>query len=382
MTLIWTLNLRHLQAVVKAADLQSISAAAGAVNLSQPAVTKAITGLEQKLDCLLFDRTPQGVKPTEGAKLIAARVQRAVSFLPSSLITLNHMRALIELAETGSYKLAQARTGLAASTLHKSVKELAAILNVDLVQKAGVHVILSAQGDRIYRCFKLAKHEIDSGIWELQNLAGPAPGSIRVGAMPLSRAKVLPQAIGRFYRDHPTMSVCVMEGSHAELVDHLLKGDIDLMVGALRDDESTGPLVQEHLFDDTPVVVARRGHPLAGSDAVGEADYLKFPWIVSAQGTPIRRLWNALFPGGAYPATPVECGSIMLIRELLLHNDLLALVSKDQMRAELELGWLTVLAIPALQEGRSIGVTTRQNWHPTSVQRAFLETLRQESISF
>ncbi len=380
MTLIWTLNLRHLQAVVMAAELQSISAAAEAVNLSQPAVTKAIAGLEQKLGCPLFDRTPQGVIPTEGACLVAARVKRAVALLPNPQVTLNHMRALIELAETGSYKLAQARTGLAASTLHRSVKELAAILNVDLVQKTGVHVMLSAQGDKAYRCFKLAKHEIDSGIWEIRNLEGPTPGSIRVGAMPLSRAKVLPQAIGRFYRDHPTMSVCVMEGSYAELVDHLLKGELDLMVGALRKDEDSGPLVQEHLFDDTPVVIARKSHPLAALDAIGEADYLKFPWIVSSEGTPIRRLWNTLFPSGRRPETPVECGSIMMIREILLHNDFLALVSKDQMRAELQLDWLAVLAVPALQGARSIGVTTRQNWHPTSLHRDFLDALRRESI--
>jgi DNA-binding transcriptional LysR family regulator len=54
-------DLRLLRAVV---DLGGMARAAAGLNISQPAVSKAIKALEQTLSVRLLDRTPQGVQPT------------------------------------------------------------------------------------------------------------------------------------------------------------------------------------------------------------------------------------------------------------------------------------------------------------------------------
>jgi DNA-binding transcriptional LysR family regulator len=79
------LNLRHLDAVVAVAEARSISAAALAVNMSQPALTQAIARLEQRLGRPLFERQPQGVRPTRAGDLFLPRAARGLARLTESI---------------------------------------------------------------------------------------------------------------------------------------------------------------------------------------------------------------------------------------------------------------------------------------------------------
>jgi len=58
------LKLRDLRLVLAVAESGSMAKAAGRINLTQSAVSRAIGELEQTLGVRLFDRTPQGVEPT------------------------------------------------------------------------------------------------------------------------------------------------------------------------------------------------------------------------------------------------------------------------------------------------------------------------------
>lgn len=68
------LNLRHLRSVAAIARLGSISAAATQVNISQPAITQGLSKLEAQLGIALFHRLPEGMQPTEAAKLLVPRI--------------------------------------------------------------------------------------------------------------------------------------------------------------------------------------------------------------------------------------------------------------------------------------------------------------------
>lgn len=64
--------LRHFLAVI---DHRRISAAAEAVHISQPALTKSIHQLETSLGVPLFERRPNGVVPTPYGDILARRVR-------------------------------------------------------------------------------------------------------------------------------------------------------------------------------------------------------------------------------------------------------------------------------------------------------------------
>ncbi|MFB0614274.1 LysR substrate-binding domain-containing protein [Aurantiacibacter poecillastricola] len=373
---IWHLNLRHLQAVAEIARLQTVKRAASSVNLTQPAITQALKRMEELLGHQLFERRHDGMVPTPAADLFVPRIEAALSHIASPHVTMSRMRALIALAATGSYSGASALTGLSLPSLHRSVGDLALSGKKKLVERRGKAVALTDTGQAMARAFRLAQKELQTGLAELASLRGLETRAIAVGAMPLSRARVLPAAVTQFIRQRPAVQLTILEGSRAELVEPLRSGTIDMMVGALRQPLIEPDLDQRELFHDVPVVVGRKGHPLDNA-APQPAELAHYDWVLAGPGAPLRDVFERYFEacGVPPPKVPVESGSVMTIREMLMGSDFLTLLSPDQVRVELEAGWLTLIARLPAEFGRTIGVTTRASWHPTEVHREFLSLL-------
>lgn len=372
-----SLNSRHLRAMVAIVASGRISSAARAVNLTQPAVTQGLAKLEAQIGLPLFERRSDGMVPTDAAQILAPRAEAALRRIGNRPATGAQIRAFLALADTSSYAAAANATGLSEASLHRAVADLSVSLGQRLVERRGRGVSLTARGAVVARNFRLALVELRSGIAELAALHGREVGRIVIGAMPLSRARLLPQAIGLFHAGHPQVDLTIVEGSHAELVGPLRDGEIDLLVGALRAEAPDG-IAQRPLFDDRPIIIGRAGHPLAGRGGMIDAsDLACYPWIVPAPGTPLRTLWATMFAaaGVAPPHVPIECGSVIMVRQILVGSDFLTLLSTDQVQVELEAGWLTAIGDAPGDVSRTIGISTRDDWHPTALQTRFIETL-------
>lgn len=370
-------NIRHYAALAATVRHGSLSRAARAVNLTQPALTQAISGLETTLGVTLFERGPAGMNPTEAALLLAPRAEAAIVHVGSPRVTGTQVRAFLAVVRAGSYAAAAEATGISPASLHRAVADLSVALGQRLLDRHGRALALTPAGERRARGFGLAMAELRAGLAEVAAWQGKAGGRIVVGAMPLSRARWLPETIARFTAAHPGIDVAVHEGSHNELAGPLRDGDIDLMLGALREDVVVDDLVQEAVFEDRPALVMRAGHPLLAAPNAADAMFA-YPWLLPGRETPLRRYWEAMIRalGRDVPHVGIECGSVMMIRQLLLSGDALTLLSPDQVSVELDAGVLAARATPA-PVTRTIGISTRAGWRPTATQAAFLGLLRE-----
>lgn len=395
--LIWSLNLRHLRALAAICRLGSVSAAAHAISLSQPAVTQGMARLERQLGRALFERRPDGMTPTPAGTVLCARVDKAMAHLSSGfraargttatggfaeadrLVTMAQLRALIALADAGSYISASAATGLSQPSLHRAVRELETASGITLFVRRGRGVAITDAGRTVVRAFRLARTELQTGLFEIAALEGPAVGRIAVGAMPLARAKLIPRAVARFRRHHPNVRIDIVDGPHGELMEQLRDGDLDFLIGALRFPEPGKDVAQRPLFDDYLIVAGRAGHPLSGyrHELPPMAELANYPWVIARSGTPMRRLWEKLFrdAGVEPPASPVTCSSVLTIRGLLLEGDYLTLLSPDQVARDVQSGLVTTIGGPIPGTSRPIGITTRAGWQPTRLQDDFLKEI-------
>jgi LysR family transcriptional regulator, regulator for genes of the gallate degradation pathway len=378
--LIWTLNLRHLRALASIKRLGSISAAAQEINISQPAITQALAKLERQFDQPLFDRRSDGMIPCPPTLLLTPRIDAAIAHIASARVTMAGLRALIALADAGSYARAAAATGLAQPSLHRAITDLSIGLNRTLVERRGKGIAFTDAGRRTVRAFRLACAELDAGLVDIAALAGHETGKISIGAMPLSRARLLPAAVTAFHRRFPDVAISIVEGSWHELIDPLRDGTLDCLVGALRDSALGDDVVQQRLMEDHPIIIGRKAHPLASFGSVIGAETLaRFPWVMPGLETPLRRQWDRLFTEAnlALPDVPIECGSVITIRQILMNSDFLTLLSRDQVAVELEAGWLTQIATTPDWLTRTIGTTIRTKWRPTALQAAFMAILEE-----
>jgi len=385
----YDLNLRHLRAVAAIRRCGSVSKAASEVALSQPALTQGIAKLEAQLGLRLFERGPSGMVATPEGERLSERIEAMAAAMTGAfdairggsrggfrgtenLVTMSQVRALLALAAAGSFVDAAQASNLSQPSLHRAVRDVERLSGVPLVERRGRGVRLTAGGQRLARGFGLAMEEVQAG---LEELAPADTGRIRIGAMPLARARLLPMAIARFHKERPASRVDIEEGPHAELIERLRDGRLDFLIGALRDPLPGPDVVQEALFDDRLVIVAGRGHPLAGTNAPGLDRLSAFPWVVARPGAPLLRVWRALFEdaGAPVPDAPVTCGSVMLIRGLLAESDFLTLLSPHQIGGQ---GDLVAIGDPIEKTRRPIGLTTRADWRPAPAQLHFIALLR------
>lgn len=72
------MRLQHLHLLLSIAETGSLRASAEALNVTQPALTKALKQLEQELGTALVVRTPKGVRLAPAGELLAARAATVV----------------------------------------------------------------------------------------------------------------------------------------------------------------------------------------------------------------------------------------------------------------------------------------------------------------
>jgi len=387
MNRVYELNFRHLRLLDTVVIGGSLSVAAREAGISQPALTQALAKLEAAFGTQLFDRIPLGVAPTSAGRRVLRRIARAMSRFAIALrevsatpattpaeryLTGAHIRGLLGVAEAGSFMRAAELSSISVPALHRSVRDLERLCGTPLVERRGRGVGLTKAGTKLSRGFMLGMAELASALDE-------ATGSGRrlaIGAMALSRSHLLPATLADLLANAPDAQIDVVEGSYLELVEFLRSGRIDVMVGALRE-HPPRDLQQQPLFVDWLTVVGRAAHPLAGSVASYQ-DLAAYPWIVARRASSLLERWQSLFDdaGVQRPEAPVRCGSVAMIRSLLVRSDFLTLLSLDQVAAEIDSGSLIRIRSVTPDTRRTIGAITRKDWYPTALQEAFMAALR------
>jgi LysR family transcriptional regulator of gallate degradation len=150
------------------------------------------------------------------------------------------------------------------------------------------------------------------------------------------------------------------------------------IVGALRPDVDAREFIQQELISEGMVLVTRPGHPLANRDKVTLNDLNGVAWILPRDGTPARVLINGLFEqkNMATPAPTVETVDLAVIRGVLRCSDMVAAVSAQQLRAEIQSGELIVLDIDMPGTSRSIGLMWRNGSAPSPAALMLMSALR------
>lgn len=382
------INLRHLRALLAIEEHGSITAAAEIVSLSQPALTQGLAKLERQFGYTLFERRSGGMVVTPMGRIVVERAGAALEHLsagakglssvfqyPERLMTMTQLRAFLALAEAGGFAAAAQGAGLSQTAVHRAVGDLEQMIGGKLVERRGRVVWLNPAGKRLARGTRLAVAEIAAAIADLRLDSGSGSELISFGALPLSRPFLVPAAMARMARDEPRAAFKVLEGSWRELVEPLRDGEIDMVVGALRPYE-IADLYQMPLFEDRLVIAAGSQHPLAREEKPTIRQLAAYPWIVAPANSPLREQWQRLFADMPSPATPIECGSVMIIGRLLTEGNFLTLLSPDQVALQIRSGLLTRIGPPLEDSRRTVGITTRRSWRPTATQRRFLELLR------
>jgi LysR family transcriptional regulator of gallate degradation len=379
-------SVQQLMAVREVYLKGSTNAAAKRLFRSQPAISQAIAQMEKHFGTLLFVRSAAGMEPTPAGTVALRRVVRALDHLaagigepaaPGKLYAIGsaQLLALGAVADAGGFGAAARATGLSRASLHRACRALERTLSAALFETTSHGLKCTRAGEALARRISLAACELQQARNEIAGMNHAGHARIVIGAMPLARTWLVPDAVLRFAALHPNHVVTILDGPYETMLAALRRGAADLLVGALREPLPSNDVVQEHLFDDLLAIVVRAAHPILARSA-DPLTLREYPWIAPRIGTPLREHFEALFARFGRPAGLVECNSLSAARALLRNSNHLMLLSAHQVGPDLDSGALALLPHPQGTVLRRIGMTTRKDWHPTEVQAQFLGIMR------
>jgi LysR family transcriptional regulator, regulator for genes of the gallate degradation pathway len=394
-----TPNLRHLALFDSVVRRGSVSAAARAAHLSQPAVTQAVGHIEEALGARLLRRSYSGLALTGAGHAAAQRIDRALQMLREALlavrtrsanaasadvlsgITSTQLNALIAVVEEGAFARAARRAGRARAAVHRAARQLERSLGTDLFEVTSFGVRATREAEKLALRTRLAFAEIAQAQAEVSAAEGTGSGATTIGAMPLARSVLVARAVLEFAALRPEHAVRILDGPYESMLGALRRGSADVLIGALRDPIPYDDIVQEHLFDDLLAIVVGAQHPLARCGAPTLASLARFPWIAPRRDSPLRRHFDALVSRLDVQRTvePIECNSLIAARSMLLASERVMLLSEHQIHHELATGQLVALPHPFGPVTRSIGLTVRRDWRPTEVQAQLVDGLRRHA---
>ncbi|WP_417320700.1 LysR family transcriptional regulator [Emcibacter sp.] len=393
-------NLRHIRAFSLLAEGKTLTATAGEIGLSQPAVTQGLSNLEQYFGADLCIRQRTGTFLTDCGELLKKRVVRffehfseAIGELPGldrrerarveRNITTSQLQALIAITEYSSFSAGARATGIAVPTIHRAARDLERIIGQSFFEQTSFGVRPTRTAARFAHKVELAFSELEQAKSEIAAFQGTGSGRITVGAMPLARSHLAPQAISRFCRENKGYLVSIVEGPFETLLHDLKRGAIDFLIGAARQDLSSQGVTQSHLFDDPLSLLMRPGHPLAEVSDLSIEQLRHYPWVAPRADSPLRRHFDHMFEeaGLSPPEDIVECNSLSASRVLLMNDDRLMLLSDAQARYELGTGLLLSRHLANREETeRPIMLFARKDWHPTFAQQKLVDIIQRLAL--
>ncbi|OMP91629.1 MULTISPECIES: LysR family transcriptional regulator [Raoultella] len=388
-------NIMQLRFFCQVALRGSVSRAADDLFRTQSAITRAIRDLEATLGVVLFERHYSGMVPTEYGKCILPRARRAVEDLqavPAVMQKLKlrasaatalpdagwlfHTRRLeifIQLYHVNHTQTVATQLGVTQPAVSAALKILEKGSDTALFRRTPEGVRPTPAADVLYPHISRALNELDN-IWsDLAARRGVLEGNVRIGALPLSRTMLLPGAIAGFLQRHPGIRIMTNESPYESLVSDMRAGNIDFIIGALRQDEDLPDLTSEALFEEDMCILLRNDHALL-RDPDPLSKLAQAQWVLPRSNAPARQLLDNAFVtlGLPMPQPCVETGDAAMVRGLLQHSDMLAAVSASQMRFETDNNLLTVLPVRLPDTTRSIGLTFREGSLPSPATQALL----------
>src|SRR5262252_114651 len=219
-------------------------------------------------------------------------------------VRLRDLFVFFTVVEYGSMAKAGAHLGVSTPSVSEVIAGLEHALGVRLLDRTPQGIVMTPYGEALLARGRAAFDELRQGIRDIEFIADPEAGELRIGCPESIAAGFLVAVLEKFTRDHPRVRFHVVP-VHTPTVEfpELEERKIDLVFARLASEPVQGRLTEELkaeiLFRDRYAVVVGVNSPLARRRKVQLADLVNEPWIM----TPLDALGDS-FVANAFR----ECG--------------------------------------------------------------------------
>lgn len=305
---------------------------------------------------------------------------RRIKSSPRLHLTTRQLALLVHLDEGSCLSRAAGAAGLTQSAASKLLRQIETTLDVRLFDRHARGVIPTRYGEILLRHAHIALAELGLAAEEIAALKSGVSGKAAVGTVTYPGTSLVPMAVTRMKQRHADIVINVDVDSSSQLVQRLLHGSLDIVVGGVHDYKGADEVVYEPLAGDEPhAIIASARHPLAGRKDLQLEDLMEQPWILPPAGSLLRERVTARLveQGLPLPTNIVETASLPLITALLEQSNMVAAVPQEAVQASCKAGLLCVLVRDLPLGVGAFGLITRRNHKLSQAAQLMLTTLRE-----
>src|SRR5258708_17646087 len=128
-------------------------------------------------------------------------------------LKLRELRILMTVAEAGSMGKAAVQLALSQPAVSKAIAEMEHTLGVALLDRTAQGVEPTLYGRALLKWATAMFDDLRQGVQEIEFLADPTGGEVRVGCSEIMNTELLPAVIDRLSRQYPRLVFTVMQAA-------------------------------------------------------------------------------------------------------------------------------------------------------------------------
>ena len=290
-------------------------------------------------------------------------------------IKLRDVNVLLAVVQSGSMVRAAERLAVSQPVVSKAIADLEHTLGVRLLDRSRQGTEPTSYGQALLKRGLAAFDELRQGVKDIEFLADPTVGEIRIAATEAMAVGLLPVVINRLYRQHPRLVFHVTTAtSGVALYRELRERNVEFIFGRLflRMEED---LAAEPLFDEPMFVGAGAQNRWLGRRKIELAQLLDEPWLLQSRESPTGLLVAGIFHelGLSVPQAAVVTNSAQMINALLSSGPFLAMCSRSILQFSAKQLALKILPVRLPDQSGPVGIVTLKNRTLSSTARLFID---------
>ena len=295
-------------------------------------------------------------------------------------VKLRQLEVLFAVTECGTMGKAAERLRLSQPVISKAIADLEHTLGVRLLDRGPQGAEATLYGRALLKRSVAIFDELKQSVGDLQFLADPTVGELRVGCGDSMSAGFLPAIINRLSVRHPRLTFRVSQApSGPVLYRELRERNVDVVVARLAMPLAEADLSHEVLFDEKELVVAGARSPWCRQRSIKLADLINERWVLPpsdcAGGAQVAKTFSAC--GLEVPQAAVFSHSTQLFDVLASGGRFLAMLPASVMWFGPKRSTIKVLPVKLPAVPWPIGTITLKDRTISPVAQLFIDCARE-----
>jgi DNA-binding transcriptional LysR family regulator len=294
-------------------------------------------------------------------------------------VTLRDLHVLSTVVRWGSMAKAASHLAMSQSAVSESIAHLEDAIRVRLLDRTPQGIEPTIYAETLLKRGHVIFDELQQAIKDIEFLANPTVGELRIAIPEFLTEWLLPTAIDKLSRRYPQIVVRVFQPNtmtleHRELQDR----SVDLVVTRVPRSFASDIFDMEALFDDPHFVVAGKGSRWAEASNIILAELENEPWTIPPSPV-IDTLLQEIFEtqGLKPPSKRVIAGSVVLRMHLLATGRFLSLFPTSVLRTAAQQWSIKTLPFDLRAKAQPIAILTLKNRTLSAVAQLLIEELRE-----